>query len=120
MANESKGPISWAGPALICIGVLHTVVMVALFHQTYIEILSAGMWNTIHESAQPMWAAAAWTLIFGFMLIFAGLLLPKNRTPVSKPAAVCFLLIIAFGIVLMPTGGFWLGLPVVAGLLIRG
>ena len=40
MGKESKGPIPWAGPALIAIGILHTVVMVGMFHQTYQEILA--------------------------------------------------------------------------------
>ena len=116
-------PVRWAGPALITIGALHTCVMLALFHPVYVEMISAGLWNTVHEQTYemvPVWGAAAWTLIFGFMLIFAGLLLPKDRKPVSKVAAIAFICIVLLGIVIMPTGGFWLGIPVALGLLVRG
>ena len=120
---ETRRPVRWAGPALIFIGVLHTAVMILALYPVYGEMLSAGLWNTVSASTYeeaPAWSAASWSLIFGFMLVFAGLLLPRNRVPVSKAAALVLVGILAVGIVVMPTGGFWLGIPVAAGLWRRG
>jgi len=99
---------------------LHTVVMLLLFHGTYWEILSAGLFNTIDETTSPLWAAAFWTLQFGFMLILIGLLLPADREPVRKQFGIGLFLLIALGIIVMPASGFWLGLPVAIGVLQRG
>ena len=120
---ETRRPVRWAGPALIVIGVLHTLVMIGSLYPVYWEMISAGLWNTVSAKTfeeAPMWSAASWSLIFGFMLVFAGLLLPKNRTPVSKAAALALVGILIVGIVVMPTGGFWFGIPVAAGLWSRG
>lgn len=113
-------PVRWAGPALVAIGVLHTIVMVVMFHGAYWEILSAGLLNTIEETSEPLWGAAFWALQFGFMLALLGALLPAERRPVSKWMAGGFLLVVLLGIIIMPAGGFWLGLPVAIALLIRG
>ena len=104
----------------MAIGVLHTLVMTVLFHPVYWDIIVAGVFNTIHETSEPLWGAAVWTLFFGFLLVFAGLLLPADRKPVSRFAAYALGLILILGIVVMPTGGFWLGIPVAVGLWAKG
>ena len=120
MAEVTKRPVGWVGPSLMAIGVLHTVVMVAMFHEIYGEIVAAGLWNSVHESVEPIRAAAVWTLFFGLMLFLIGLLLPKERDPVGSSFRFGFMVLIALGIVIMPTGGFWLGLPVCIALILRG
>jgi len=94
--------------------------MLLVFHGTYWEILSAGLVNTIDETTSPLWGAAFWALQFGFMLILIGLLLPADREPVRKQFGIGLLLVIALGIIVMPAGGFWFGLPVVIGVIQRG
>jgi hypothetical protein len=94
--------------------------MVAVFHEPYLGIITAGWFNTVNELASPLWGAAFWALLFGFMLILVGLLLPGNRQPIPKSAALTLLLVILIGITIMPSGGFWLGLPVAIGLIQRG
>jgi len=120
MRVAEKGPVRWAGPALIAIGLMHTVVMILLFHGPYAEMLSSGLFATINETGPHTWAAAFWALIFGFMLMLVGVLLPSQRQPVGKHVALIFTLVVVLGIIVMPTGGFWLGLPVCVGLFLRG
>jgi len=120
MEVVENGPVRWAGPALIGIGLLHTVVMVVMFHGSYWEIVSAGLINTVVETADPMWGAAFWALQFGFMLMLLGLLLPADRQPVSRWMGLGLLLVVGLGIAIMPAGGFWFGLPVAIVLLMRG
>ena len=115
-----SGPVQWAGPTLIAIGVLHTIVMGVLFFGVYWDIVAAGMLNTVSETANPLWGAAFWALLFGFLLMIIGGLLPGNRKPVPLAIRFGLFAVILLGIVIMPTGGFWLGLPVALALMLRG
>ena len=120
MSASTPSPARWAGPALIAIGVLHTVVMLIAFHGPYWQIASAGLFNTIDESTDPSLGLAFWTLQFGFLLIVIGALIPSQRKPVSRLAALVLLVAILLGILIMPLSGFWLGLPVAIALCMRG
>ena len=117
MPQTMPEPLRWAGPVLIAIGFLHTFVMIGLFHGVYLEILAAGLVDTINEHVSPLRGAAFWALQFGFLLILVGLLLPIDRTPVGKEVGIMLLFVVSLGIVIMPAGGFWLALPVALGLL---
>ena len=120
MNVEAKKPSTWVGPSLIAIGTLHTLVMVVSFWNEYLTLISSGLFNTLNLEADPMLAVAFWALQFGGLLILIGLQMPSTRSPVSWAFRTLFFLVVVMGIIIMPSGGFWLALPACIAVAIRG
>jgi hypothetical protein len=62
--------------------------------------------------ADPLRMATVWFLLFGFLLIFAGLVLHRlelSGGKLSRDLAWALGALCALGVLLMPASGFWLG-----------
>jgi hypothetical protein len=93
----------------MAIGVLHTVVGLAIFRATLKELLAEGLVNTVH--GQPMRELAFWFLFFGFLGILLGALVDWCEARGQRLPAFLGLGLLALAAVcvtLMPVSGGWL------------
>ncbi|MEJ8548667.1 DUF6463 family protein [Brevibacillus borstelensis] len=109
------------GLMLMLTGLLHTVYGLIAYMKQLQPIVAEGLWNTV---ADGQWdrATAFWFLIFGFMLIVLGYTVDwlMKKKGIAPPVSLGWMLftICLIGVIVMPSSGFWLGLPQ-AWLLIR-
>lgn len=97
------------GTLVIGIGVIHTLFGFIVFHQTWMDLITAGLFDSVGED--PMRGAVAWFFLFGLPVISYGRLMrhmeiTSGRLPthVKWHLAAWF----ATGALLMPASGFWL------------
>ncbi len=113
---------SWVGRSILVIGMLHTLVGAAAFHEVLLSILREGLFNTIPLNQQPEREAVFWFLFAGFaLLIIGGLVVWIERNRMDTPVFLSwgFLFITAVGAFMMPVSGFWLLLMPTIGLFRR-
>jgi len=102
-----------SGTLLITTGVLHLCIVLVLYKEIYMQIISDGLFNTIGNN--PTRAAAIWNLTVGIILILWGITLQQYQNKTKKPAPVSIGYgLLAFSVILciiMPQSGAWLFLP---------
>lgn len=108
---------NWIGKWLMFVALGHTGVAIALFSNSYREVMAQGVFNTVRT--EPI-GLAVWFMLFGFLLFIAGMLvhaLEKHALPIPTAIGVAMLLLTVLGIVLMPASGFWLVIPPIVAML---
>ncbi len=98
------------GALIVGIGVLHQLVGLVMGRAVLLDLLRAGVVGQV--GSDPLRAAIVWSLFFGFLLIFCGLVLHRLEASGTRPTrtlALGFGTLCALGVVLMPVSGFWLG-----------
>jgi hypothetical protein len=109
-----------AGAVVIGIGILHTVVGLALGAAPLGDILRHGYVGAVDGHFDRM--AIAWFLLFGFVLMLAGdaiRVVEQSMRAVPPRLAYGLGAIALVGAVAMPVSGFWLALVPVGMLLVR-
>jgi hypothetical protein len=110
----------WIGRALIAVGVIHTLFGLVSFRGTLGQLVSEGLWNTVH--GQPEREYAFWFLVTGLMLLlFGGLVHSNERGGRRLPPAIAWglLLLTVAIVVIMPVSGGWLLLPPAIGAVLK-
>lgn len=113
---------AWTGKSIIIIGILHSIVGVAAFHDILILLFNERLFNTISLKTAPQRGEAFWFLFTGAALIMIGALVDWiERKEIGLPAflAWSFVAMAAVGALIMPVSGFWLLLAPSCGLLSR-
>lgn len=110
-----------AGTLVIAIGVLHTVVGLALGAVPLRGIAADGYVGAVESSFDRM--AIFWFLAFGLALMLAGeAFRAMERSGERVPARLGWMLaaISLLGAAAIPASGFWLGLGPAALVIVRG
>jgi hypothetical protein len=108
------------GYGLVGLGFLHTAALAVGGASAIRQMFARGLWDAGH--GDPMRLTPFWSFQFGALLIVIGWVLARSARglrPVSRPLAATLLALFAFGAVVVPAGGFWLGLPLAVWLLVR-
>lgn len=126
--------MSWRGPALVAIALLHTAFTAAVASGLGLtpELLahaggSAPLTRIVPGMGlvqPPDLGALAffWSLCFGVALLLVGLLVLEVERGGGRVSALVAGLLLALalaGAAIVPAGGFWLALPVAGSLLYR-
>lgn len=111
---------AWISKWLIFVSVGHTVVGVMFFGSTYVEMISKGLFGTVDSEKT---AAAAWFLLFGFLLFITSLLVAviesHDELDIPNSIGAALFILTTFGVILMPLSGFWLIYPAVVAIVMR-
>jgi len=111
---------AWISKWLIFVSAGHTVVGVILFSNIYREMISKGLVGSVTSEKT---AAAAWFLLFGFLLFITSLLIAviENHDTLNIPNSIGISLfaLTTIGVILMPASGFWLVYPAVIAILFK-
>lgn len=110
----------WIGRALIAVGVIHTLFGLISFQSILGQLVSEGLWNTVH--GQPEREYAFWFLVTGLMLLlFGGLVHSNERDGRRLPPAIAWglLLLTVAMVLIMPVSGGWLLLPPAIGAVLK-
>jgi hypothetical protein len=115
-------PRRWIGRWLLGVGILHTLLGLGTYIFSVVEILRAGLWNTVEPvQGRP---EAFWFLAAGLQLILLGALVnwiearsPREHLPLFLGWTLLGFAIL--GAVLIPVSGFWFLLPPAVGILVR-
>jgi hypothetical protein len=115
-------PRRWIGRWLLGVGILHTLLGLGTYIFSVVEIVRAGLWNTV-ASVQGR-AEAVWFIAAGLQLILLGALAlwieaRSPREPLPRFLGWTLLAFAVAGVVLMPVSVFWLLLPPAVGILAR-
>ena len=109
----------YSGWYLVVIGIIHNLVIGYILFDILQEM--AGEWFINTVISQMDRNAAFWALFAGFFFIYVGLQwqesLRENKKPLSKLTAWGFSVIVFFSLIIVPVSGFWLVLPLCAGML---
>ena len=109
----------WKGHWIIVIAMLHTAVAFVQFHEQYVEMIAAGLVNSIENLHQGV---AVWFILFGILIFVSGLLilsLEKAEQNIPMPAIYALLVLAISGVVTMPVSGFWLLFPPVLAFMFQ-
>lgn len=105
---------------LIFVSAGHTVVGLMIFGSVYMEMISQGLIGTVSSEKT---AAAAWFLLFGFLLFISSILISviEKHDGLEVPNSIAALLFIltTIGVILMPVSGFWLVYPAVVAIVLK-
>ena len=111
---------AWISKWLIFVSVGHTIVAVMLFGHIYMEMVTQGLIGSVMSERT---AAAAWFLLFGFLLFITSLLvavIEKHDTlEIPMSIGVSLFVLTTLGVILMPASGFWLIYPAVIAILFK-
>jgi len=111
---------AWISKWLMFVSAGHTVVGAMLFGSIYMQMLSAGLVGSV---ASEKTAAAAWFLLFGFLLfitsILIGVIEKSDNLEMPKSIGITLFALTTLGVILMPASGFWLAYPAAIALLIN-
>jgi hypothetical protein len=108
------------GYGLVGLGFLHTAALAIGGASAIRQMFARGVWNAGH--GDPMRLTPFWSFQFGALLIVVGWILVRTaraQHPVSRPLAATLLALFTFGAVVVPAGGFWLGILLALWLLVR-
>jgi hypothetical protein len=100
-----------AGPIVLAIGILHTLVGLLIGASPLADIFRAGYIGAVDGHFDRM--AILWFLMFGFVLMLLGeAFRGMEQSPEGVPPRLGWLLgaICIAGAAAMPVSGFWLGL----------
>lgn len=109
---------NWIGKAIIVIGLIHITVGFALLSTTFLELLSEGLFNTVH--GQAMREGFFWFTFFGVLLIILGAWVNwTEREQQQLPSFLGWSLLAMVGVMLfiMPISGAWLMLVPIGGII---
>jgi CHASE2 domain-containing sensor protein len=111
---------AWISKWLIFVSAGHTVVGVILFSNIYMEMISRGLVGSVTSEKT---AAAAWFLLFGFLLFITSLLISvieKHDTlEIPNSIGISLFTLTTIGVILMPASGFWLVYPAVIAIVFK-
>jgi hypothetical protein len=111
---------TWISKWLIFVSAGHTAFGVMFFGNTYVEMFSKGLVGSVNSEGT---AAAAWFMLFGFLLFILSLLISvieKHETlEVPNLIAILLFTLTTIGVTLMPASGFWLVYPAVIGIVLN-
>jgi hypothetical protein len=110
----------WPGYGLIALGLLHTAALGVGGAAAIRQLFAHGWWNP--AAGDPMRLTPLWSFEFGAFLVVIGWLLARvgrGLAPVSRPLAAVLLALFVLGAVVVPVGGFWLGIPLALWLFAR-
>jgi hypothetical protein len=104
---------SYSGIFLIATGMIHTLIAIALGKETFLKIISEGLYGlTAIDYPREF---AIWFFVCGIFIILLGQVLHHYIKKVQKPAPLSFgyslLVFTIFGCIVEPGTGFWLFLP---------
>ncbi|MDR2870543.1 MAG: DUF6463 family protein [Deferribacteraceae bacterium] len=103
----------YSGLFLIITGIIHTAVGLMFGWSAHVEIIRAGLFNTIAQSIEHSYAF--WFLICGFIIISFGQILHHYIKRDQRPAPLFFgysmLIFAILGAIVIPVSGFWLFIP---------
>lgn len=111
---------TWISKWLIFVAAGHTAFGVMFFGNTYVEMFSKGLIGSVNSEGT---AAAAWFMLFGFLLFILSLLIAvieKHETlEVPNLIATSLFTLTTIGVILIPASGFWLVYPAVVGIVLK-
>jgi len=111
---------AWISKWLMFVSAGHTVVGAMLFGSIYMQMFSAGLVGSVTSDKT---AAAAWFLLFGFLLFTTSLLIgvieKSDNLEMPKSIGITLFALTTIGVALMPASGFWLAYPAAIALLIN-
>lgn len=111
---------TWISKWLIFVSTGHTVFGVMFFGNTYVKMFSQGLVGSVNSVET---AAAAWFMLFGFLLFIFSLLIStveKHETlEVPNSIAISLFILTTVGVILMPESGFWLVYPAIIGIVLN-
>lgn len=111
---------AWISKWLIFVSIGHTVVGIMLFGSVYMEMISQGLIGSVNSEKT---AAAAWFLLFGFLLFITSLLVSviekHNTLQIPNSIGASLFTLTTIGVILMPASGFWLVYPAVIGIVLK-
>lgn len=103
----------YSGTLLTITGVIHTAIAFLFSWETYKEILSDGLINSIGRDSER--ALALWFLVCGVLLIFLGQTLQyyinRDHQPAPLFLGYSMLIFSVVGSLIYPLSGFWLFIP---------
>lgn len=109
---------TWISKWLIFVSAGHTAFGIMFFGNTYVEMFSKGLVGSVNTVET---AAAAWFMLFGFLLFILSLLIfavEKHETlEVPNSIAISLFTLTTIGVILMPESGFWLVYPAIIGIV---
>ena len=111
---------NWIGKVIIIIGLIHISVGLILLWSTLAELLSEGLFNTVH--GQAMREGFFWFTFFGVLLIILGAWLNWcERKQQQLPSFLGWSLLgmVAVMLFIMPVSGAWLMLVPIGGIIKR-
>ncbi len=102
------------GTLLMLVGGIHQAIGLVLFREPLLEMLRAGVFDSVGEDTSAR-AAAFWFLAMGVVLIFAGALCRHLERTLARPPPASFgwglLGLAVFFVVPMPITGAWVLVP---------
>jgi hypothetical protein len=102
-----------SGIMLIITGWIHTLIGVAIFSDPLIDMLQAGILNSIDMQYER--STVFWFIFAGLMIILLGHLMDwiiKKKNMILPSSLGWYLLALCtIGIIIMPLSGFWIVLP---------
>lgn len=107
------------GILLMATAALHTVVGIVIFYQPMLDMLRAGLFNTVVPPYYDR-GLATWFIFFGALLWMLGQLVhwvEKKYGELPHALGWGLLSMGIVGIIFMPDSGFWLVLPQAALIL---
>jgi hypothetical protein len=117
---EAQMTERWIGRWLMVVGALHVGYGLTKHATQWRDIAAAGFFDAVAGHAAR--GHAAWFLLCGPVLLLAGLVLDAleaSRVRAPALAGIAALVLIVFGLVLMPRSGFWLAIPPAIALTLR-
>jgi hypothetical protein len=113
----------WIGKSIVLIGIAHGAAGLIAYRSEIVDLVRAGLVNTISVTGDHARDEAFWFLIFTIpLLIIGGLVDRMERLGQPLPAATVSGVagMTAVGIVMMPASGFWMLIVPVVGMVRRG
>jgi hypothetical protein len=111
---------AWISKWLMFVSAGHTVIGAMLFGSIYMQMFSVGLVGSVTSDKT---AAAAWFLLFGFLLFTTSLLIgvieKSDNLEMPKSIGITLFALTTIGVILMPASGFWLAYPAAIALLIN-
>lgn len=103
----------WIGRWMIGTAFIHTLFAIVVFWDTWLIIITNGVFNTVQED--PVIAATVFFSLWGFVYLAFGIVIDalERNEQVSIPKSLGWGLLFngLIGIVLTPASGFWLLFP---------
>ena len=112
----------WVGRWIIGVAIIHMAFTFVLFPEQIELIFSKGFFNTGLIDFEI--GKTVWFFLFGIPLLLVGYMIDyeekrKTMPPFREIPIILLFLMTLLGLVLIPTSGFWLMVPALAGFLVK-